>query len=486
NNGDITADNTIGVISTSSPYITLDNNTANFGNLAQGQSVDGIFTITANAGTPQGEAVAITLNVEANGGTYNNTFIMSFTVGLIVEDWETGTFDQYDWETGGNANWTISTQNPYEGTYCVKSGSINDEQTTYLSITFDVLANGEIGFYKKVSSENNYDYLKFYIDNNVMDQWAGEVAWSESSYPVTTGNHTFKWEYEKDYSVSNGSDCAWLDFITLPSGALTALSAGFTSDITTVCEGETVNFMDASSGDVISWDWAFEGGSPAISTFQNPTVAYFTAGTYDVSLTVSDGTDTHSITIEDYITVLTAPGIPDQPTGPDVVAPEPGNTSDYTTNEVSGATGYSWFMEPEEAGELIENGIVCTVDWTDWWEGLAYIKVKALNDCGESSYSEEFEILVIDTWVDQKENQNILLYPNPSSGKLVIKIQKVLSENANLKILNSLGEIMYQEYLEKSSVQKDINLNLKGFEPGVYFISIRNNELQFNKKLILK
>ncbi len=152
---------------------------------------------------------------------------MSFTIGLIIEDWETGTFDQFEWETGGNANWTISTENPYEGTYCVKSGSIDDQQTTFLSITFDVLADGEVGFYKKVSSEGSYDFLRFYIDNSEMGQWSGEVDWSEVSYPVTSGTHTFKWEYEKDWSVSNGSDCAWLDFIFLPSGALTALLGRF-------------------------------------------------------------------------------------------------------------------------------------------------------------------------------------------------------------------------------------------------------------------
>ncbi|MCF8405171.1 MAG: T9SS type A sorting domain-containing protein [Bacteroidales bacterium] len=486
NNGDIIADNTTGIVSTSSPYITIDNSTANFGNLAQGQSADGTFTITANAGTPQGEAVALNLNVEANGGTYNNTFMMSFTVGLIVEDWETGTMDQFDWETGGNANWDISTQSPYEGTYCIKSGSINDQQTTFLSITFDVLANGDIGFYKKVSSEASYDYLKFYIDGNMMDQWAGEVAWSESSFPVTAGNHTFKWEYEKDYSVSSGSDCAWLDFITLPSGALTALYAGFTSDNNTVCEEEVVSFFDASSGDVISWDWTFEGGSPATSTFQNPEVAYFTAGSYDVGLTVSDGTDTHTISIEDYITVLTEPDTPDQPDGPYIVAPEPGITSDYATNEVSGATDYSWTIEPAEAGSLSENGTTCTVDWTDYWEGIVLIKVKALNDCGESEYSEGFEVLVIDTWVNEIEKQDVLIHPNPATDKIIISIQDGLKENTMLKIVNNLGEIVLSENIEKQSTPIDLNLDLSSFEPGIYFIIIRNNELQLNQKLILK
>ena len=55
NNGDITAENIEGIINTSSPYLTSVVSTANFGDLAQGESAQGIYTITADAGTPNGE-----------------------------------------------------------------------------------------------------------------------------------------------------------------------------------------------------------------------------------------------------------------------------------------------------------------------------------------------------------------------------------------------------------------------------------------------
>jgi hypothetical protein len=41
-------------------------------------------------------------------------------------------------------------------------------------------------------------------------------GWKRVSVPVTAGTHTFKWSYQKDYSNSVGSDCAWLDFILFP------------------------------------------------------------------------------------------------------------------------------------------------------------------------------------------------------------------------------------------------------------------------------
>ena len=67
-------------------------------------------------------------------------------------------------------------------------------------------------------------------------------------------------------------------------------------DAATVNLGGMVHFTDNSwGGQIVSWNWEFEGGTPATSTDQNPTVTYNQTGTYSVRLTVtnSDGeTDT--------------------------------------------------------------------------------------------------------------------------------------------------------------------------------------------------
>ncbi|MBL0286084.1 MAG: PKD domain-containing protein [Bacteroidetes bacterium] len=49
--------------------------------------------------------------------------------------------------------------------------------------------------------------------------------------------------------------------------------------------GSSINFTDLSSGSPTIWAWSFQGGTPATSTAQNPTVQYNTAGTYTVTLT---------------------------------------------------------------------------------------------------------------------------------------------------------------------------------------------------------
>ncbi|MFH1319877.1 MAG: S8 family serine peptidase [Bacteroidota bacterium] len=84
---------------------------------------------------------------------------------------------------------------------------------------------------------------------------------------------------------------------------LKPITAQFTSDITQVCPGGTVNFTDLSNNDPISWDWNFPGGTPSSSTLQNPVITYNTAGTYDVTLIVTNSLGSDTITQTVYITV---------------------------------------------------------------------------------------------------------------------------------------------------------------------------------------
>ncbi|OWY17183.1 PKD domain-containing protein [Sphingobacteriales bacterium UPWRP_1] len=65
--------------------------------------------------------------------------------------------------------------------------------------------------------------------------------------------------------------------------------ANFTWSAQPPCAGETFTFNDISAGtDLDSWQWSFPGGTPASSTAQNPTVTYPAAGTYSVTLIVSN------------------------------------------------------------------------------------------------------------------------------------------------------------------------------------------------------
>lgn len=126
----------------------------------------------------------------------------------------------HNWQFSGDSVWVVTDNTAQDGTYSAVSPDLDDQESAALSLTFDADVSGTISFYKKVSSEEGWDYLKFYINGTLMDEWSGEVSWSYESYPVDAGTYNLKWEYYKDTSVSEGSDQAWIDYIKLPESTL--------------------------------------------------------------------------------------------------------------------------------------------------------------------------------------------------------------------------------------------------------------------------
>ena len=86
-----------------------------------------------------------------------------------------------------------------------------------------------------------------------------------------------------------------------------ALDADFNADASSVCEGATVTFTDASTGNPTSWSWNFGDGTN--STLQNPTHTYTSSGTYSVSLTVTASGNSDTETKTGYITVNDSPTV---------------------------------------------------------------------------------------------------------------------------------------------------------------------------------
>ncbi len=149
---------------------------------------------------------------------FQGNMTQNFTLPeLVAEDFETAGFLSYPWVMGGDASWIIDSVSPYEGSYSARSGDVNDDQQSDLQVTLDVAASSDISFWYKVSSENNYDYLHFYVDGGEVASWAGTVGWSQLTHTVSAGTHTFKWSFTKDYSVSTGSDCGWIDYVEFPT-----------------------------------------------------------------------------------------------------------------------------------------------------------------------------------------------------------------------------------------------------------------------------
>lgn len=87
------------------------------------------------------------------------------------------------------------------------------------------------------------------------------------------------------------------------------LQANLEVDNTDPCILELIQFQSASTGNIDSYNWTFEGGFPETSNEENPFVTYEQSGVFDVSLTVTSGSEENTIVMEDYITVHNCTGI---------------------------------------------------------------------------------------------------------------------------------------------------------------------------------
>lgn len=148
----------------------------------------------------------------------NNSFFKTIIISLVGEancdGFEAGFPTAF---TFSDTAWVLTNNVVANGLQAAESGVVTHYQQTNMFLQKEILVDGEISFQRKVSSENNYDYLRFYIDNVKKGEWSGEQNWALVSYPVTVGNHQFKWQYIKDLSVNTGSDKAWVDDICFPS-----------------------------------------------------------------------------------------------------------------------------------------------------------------------------------------------------------------------------------------------------------------------------
>ncbi|MCF8295102.1 MAG: T9SS type A sorting domain-containing protein [Bacteroidales bacterium] len=205
-------------IQTSSPYLTMDGTSYTSGALdAAGFELIN-FTGQTSFTTPIKENIEFMATISYQA--YESSMEFENEIGSIIENWESAGFTSYSWSQSGNLPWTLVQSGTFEGNYAAKSGAIGDSQSSTMQLTVEVLEAGDISFYKRVSCEEMgsvyYDYLDFQIDGISKGKWAGEVAWSKSTYPISTGNHTLKWVYTKDSYYIGGSDCAWVDLIDFP------------------------------------------------------------------------------------------------------------------------------------------------------------------------------------------------------------------------------------------------------------------------------
>lgn len=127
----------------------------------------------------------------------------------------------------------------------------------------------------------------------------------------------------------------------------------FSVDMQTVPPACPVSFSDLTSGVPTSWEWTFEGGTPATSNEPDPSgITWDTPGSYTVTLTVSNEFGTDTKVMEDYITVDEAL-MPEVDFAASQNAICGGEVVYFTDLTLYCPTSWEWSFEPDDV-EFVE------------------------------------------------------------------------------------------------------------------------------------
>ncbi|HHI02711.1 MAG TPA: hypothetical protein ENL22_04245 [candidate division Zixibacteria bacterium] len=212
------ATNLVGALSCTDSYISITQASSLYptisGQMGEGTSLSS-YQFAVASDCPVNHSVEFRLDLTADE-EYSDNIFFNMTINPVVDNFETGDFSYLPWQHLGDQQWTVVPSSRYEGSYMAGSGAVNDNQNSSLQIEISIVNDDIISFYYRVSSETGGDYLSFYIDDEIVGAYSGEIDWTRAVFEVTAGLHTFLWVYEKDGSSYSGDDAAWLDYIIFP------------------------------------------------------------------------------------------------------------------------------------------------------------------------------------------------------------------------------------------------------------------------------
>ncbi len=170
---------------------------------------------------------------------------------------------------------------------------------------------------------------------------APQGLWTAFSIPLPASANNnanvkigFRW-VNNDDGVGNDPSFA-VDDITLTIPTTAGPNASFTTSSSTICVGDSITFTDASTtSGTTTYSWTFATGTPATANTVGPhTVVFNTAGTHNISLTVTDANGTDNIILP--ITVNPLPTVTANATATSICSGDP------VTLTGGGATSYTW------------------------------------------------------------------------------------------------------------------------------------------------
>jgi photosystem II stability/assembly factor-like uncharacterized protein len=127
------------------------------------------------------------------------------------------------------------------------------------------------------------------------------------------------------------------------------------------------------------------------------------------------------------------------------------------------------------------------LNWSIEYDGTVFLRnivIKNLNGYGYAVGNDGTLLKYNSNLSTEKfEKDTLYLYPNPANQSVNIKFNEMTTDNAQITVTNSLGQVVQKSTIGSQTLH---TLDTSGFSNGIYFINLTQNGRQFvGKKLII-
>jgi hypothetical protein len=262
-------------------------------------------------------------------------------------------------------------------------------------------------------------------------------------------------------------------------------AAGPISGPSTVCKNTNGSFSVGTITGATSYVWSVPSGA-TVTSGQGTTsiVANFGSSSVSGNVSVHGSNATGNGAASNLaLNVNSVPSKPGTIGGPDMVDLATVVTSDYTTAGSTSAISYLWELNPAGAGSINGTGLTSTVTWNGSFLGVAEVRVKATNDCGDGVWSEAIITEVINTTGIEniRAESGIKVYPSPCRGAFTVDLKGIKGQH-KFRILDITGSQIYSADLPG----EEATLIEFPLGPGIYMLLINNGAQILRQKMVIQ
>jgi len=361
---------------------------------------------------------------ELNASFSSNTNEVCIPNEVQFMDQSQGDPTSYSWTFEGGTPNTSDEANPvivYEtpGKYNVTLVTSNEFGSDLVTVDEYIVVDDipDPDFIPNISNENS---VLFSVTSNSYDpntQYLWDFGDGNSSdVAFTSPIHIYEESgvYDITFTIENfcGSNSITKQVVINISEEL---NAKFESNITIGCEPDQIEYFDNSVGNPTEWLWEFQGGTPSMSTEQNPIITYQNQGTYNTKLSVSNSLYSDEIDRANYVEIYSEPvALIDYIT-------TSSSQIDFINNSLIGNSNaeFDWDFGDGNTSTNVSPSHTYTE------QGDFLVTLTVTNECG-TSVSEEL-ITIMTTSTSEILSQNgYKIFPNPNSGTFYLS-----NENGN-------------------------------------------------------